>query len=226
MKALKISDNNPAQNQFTFTVNTKTNNNLGEHKVLPIGNALLKLNIKNMVSFRCIMVVKAILEQLGIQFITVELGEAIISEHISTALRAQLKIALQNVGLELLEDPKSILIEKIKKVIVEMVHYDDEPPKTKISDYLSSKFHLDYTYISNLFTAATHTNIQHYIINQKIEKAKELLMYGELTLTEISYKLHYSSVAHLSNQFKRATGMSPSCFKLEQQKKRVGWESV
>ena len=226
MKALKISDNNPAQNQFTFTVNTKTNNNLGEHKVLPIGNALLKLNIKNMVSFRCIMVVKAILEQLGIQFITVELGEAIISEHISTALRAQLKIALQNVGLELLEDPKSILIEKIKKVIVEMVHYDDEPPKTKISDYLSSKFNLDYTYISNLFTAATNTNIQHYIISQKIEKAKELLMYGELTLTEISYKLHYSSVAHLSNQFKRATGMSPSCFKLEQQKKRVGWESV
>jgi AraC-like DNA-binding protein len=122
--------------------------------------------------------------------------------------------------LELLDDKKSILIEKIKSVIVEMIHYSDELPQINFSDYISEKLNFDYTYLSNVFSEVKGITIQHFIIINKIERVKELLLYDELNLTEISYKLQYSSVAHLSNQFKKVTGLSPSFYKQLQQKRK------
>ena len=166
-----------------------------------------------MVSIRCKMVVKTLLKELGLHFIVVELGEVEVMETLTTEQHDKLKASLHECGLELMDDKKAVLIEKIKNVIVEMVHYADERPKTNFSDYLSEKLNHDYTYLSNLFTEVSGTTIEHYIIAHKIERVKELLKYGELTLTQISYKMNYSSVAHLSNQFKKVTGLSPSHFK-------------
>lgn len=173
----------------------------------------MKLLIKNMVSLRCKMIVKAALQNLGIQFNVVELGEVETSEKLSVKKKYQLRDALLVFGFELMEDRKSILVEKIKNIIVEMIHYADEPPKTAFSAYLSKKLNYDYHYLSNLFSEVKGITIEHYIIAHKIERAKELLIYDELTLTEIAYKLHYSSVGHLSNQFKKVTGLTPSFFK-------------
>jgi AraC-like DNA-binding protein len=128
--------------------------------------------------------------------------------------------------LKLLDDKKSILIEKIKNVIIEMVHYADELPKQNFSDYISEKLGYDYTYLANTFSEVKGITIQHYIINHKIEKAKELLLYDELNLTEIAYKLNYSSVAHLSNQFKKVTGLSPSFYKQLGQKRKQNLEDI
>ena len=173
----------------------------------------MKLHIKYMVSIRCKMVVKDILKSLGLHFIVVELGEVEVMETLTTEQHNQLKASLLECGLELMDDKKAVLIEKIKNVIIEMVYYADEKPKTNFSDYLREKLNHDYTYLSNLFTEVSGTTIEHYIIAHKIERVKELLKYGELTLTQISYKLNYRSVAHLSNQFKKVTGLSPSHFK-------------
>lgn len=129
-------------------------------------------------------------------------------------------------GLELMDDKRSILIEKIKNVIIEMIHYADELPKINYSDYISEKLHHDYTYLSNIFSEVKGSTIQHYIILHKIEKAKELLLYDDLNLTEISYRLHYSSVAHLSNQFKKITGLSPSFYKQLKQKRKDNLENL
>jgi len=159
------------------------------------------------------MLVKDEITNLGLHYGLVDLGMVEIVEDITAATREQLKTNLLRSGLELLDDKKSILIERIKNVIVEMVHYADELPKTNYSDYISEKLHYDYTYLSNLFSEVKGITIQQYIINHKIEKVKELLLYDELNLTEIAYNLHYSSVAHLSNQFKKATGLTPSFFK-------------
>ena len=179
-----------------------------------------------MVSIRCKMVVRAELEKLHIDFTLIELGEVTINGDFPDEQRAQLKTALQKSGFELMDDKKSMLIEKIKNVIVEMVHYADELPKTNFSDYISGKLNHDYTYISNLFTEVEGTTIEHYIIAHKIEKVKELLVYDELTLTEISYRLNYSSVAHLSNQFKKVTGLTPSHFKKIKHKRRIALENL
>jgi AraC-like DNA-binding protein len=179
-----------------------------------------------MVSIRCKMVVRAELEKLHIDFTLIELGEVTIKGDFPDEQRAQLKTALQKSGFELMDDKKSMLIEKIKNVIVEMVHYADELPKTNFSDYISGKLNHDYTYISNLFTEVEGTTIEHYIIAHKIEKVKELLVYDELTLTEISYRLNYSSVAHLSNQFKKVTGLTPSHFKKIKHKRRIALENL
>ena len=173
----------------------------------------MKLFIKNMVSIRCKMIVKAELENLGLHFTYVELGEANILEEPDDKQYAQLKNTLLTYGLELMEDHKTKLIEKIKNIIVEMVHYEDEMPKTNFSDYLSQKLNYDYNYLSNLFSEVKGTTIEQYIIAHKIERVKEFLVYSDLTLTEIAYKLQYSSVAHLSNQFKKVTGLTPSFFK-------------
>lgn len=159
------------------------------------------------------MLVKAELDILGLHYGAVDFGEVEIKEIITDNQRQELKIALLKSGLELMDDKKSMLIEKIKKVIVEMVHYSDELPKTKNSDYISEKLNHDYTYLANLFSEATGITIEHFIITHKIERVKELLLYDELNLTEISYKLNYSSVSHLSNQFKKVTGLTPSYFK-------------
>jgi AraC-like DNA-binding protein len=173
-----------------------------------------------MVSVRCKMVVKEELKKLGLHFIIVDLGEVEIMEDISAAVQEQLKTALNESGLELMDDKKGILIERIKGVIVEMVHHAEELPKTNFSDYLSAKLNHDYTYMANLFSEVQGTTIEQFIISHKVERIKELIIYGELNITEIAYKMNYSSVAHLSNQFKKVTGLSPSHFKQMKDKRR------
>lgn len=179
-----------------------------------------------MVSLRCKMMVKEELAKLGIKAISIELGLVEILEDISKEQHEQLKENLMKSGLELLDDKRAILIEKIKNVITEMVHYTDEIPKVNYSVFLSDKLNLDYTYLSNIFSEVKGITIQQFIIVNKIERVKELLLYNEMNLTEIAYKLHYSSVAHLSNQFKKVTGLSPSYYKQLKQKRNSNLENV
>jgi AraC-like DNA-binding protein len=186
----------------------------------------MKLYIKYMVSLRCKMLVKEELQKLGLHVVFLDLGVVEILEEISQEQHEQLKANLLKSGLELLDDKKSILIEKIKNLIIEMVHYTDELPKVKYSDYISEQLDYDYTYLSNIFSEVKGITIQQFIIIHKIERVKELLLYDELNLTEISYKLHYSSVAHLSNQFKKITGLSPSFYKQLKQKRRSNLENL
>lgn len=186
----------------------------------------MKIYIKYMVSLRCKMVVKEELKKLGLHFIVVDLGEIEIMEDISDSQREKLKLALLASGLELMDDKRAVLIERIKNVIVEMVHYSDELPKINYSDYISEKLNYDYTYLSNLFSEVKGITIQQFIIVHKIERVKELLLYDELNLTEISYRLQYSSVAHLSNQFKKVTGLTPTAFKHLKFKKRSSIEEI
>jgi len=159
------------------------------------------------------MMVKAELKKLGIKYVVLDLGMVEILEDITVKQRDQLRMNLLKSGLELLDDKKSILIERIKNVIIEMVHYSEELPKTNHSEYISNKLGYDYTYLANIFSEVKGITIQQFIIIHKIERVKELILYDELNLTEISYKLQYSSVAYLSNQFKRVTGLSPSFYK-------------
>jgi AraC-like DNA-binding protein len=166
------------------------------------------------------MIVKDELSKLGLNYIRVELGEAEIKENFTEEQRNKMKIALLKWGLELMDDKKSMLIEKIKSVIVESIHYSEEQLQINFSKYLSEKLNYDYTYLSNLFSEVEGTTIEHFIIAHKIERVKELLVYNELNLTEIAWKLHYSSVAHLSNQFKKVTGLTASHFKQLRQKRR------
>ena len=173
----------------------------------------MKLLIKNMVSLRCKLIVRSELEKMHLHYTVLELGEVEIKEKLSTKQQQQLKISLLGFGLELLEDKKSMIIEKIKAIIIEMIHYSDEPPLLNFSAYLVEKLDYDYNYLSNLFSEVKGTTIEHFIIAHKIERAKELLIYNELSLTEIAEKLHYSNVAHLSNQFKKVTGLTPSFLK-------------
>ncbi|MEP7168519.1 MAG: helix-turn-helix domain-containing protein [Bacteroidota bacterium] len=186
----------------------------------------MKLFIKNMVSIRCKMIVKSELENMGLNHTIVELGEVEIKEKLSAKKYYILKDALLKSGLELMDDKKAMLVEKIKNIIVEMIHYTDELPKTNFSDYLTDKLNLDYTYLSNLFSEVKGTTIEHFIIAHKIERVKELLVYNELTLSEIAWKLHYSSVAHLSNQFKKVTGLTPSFFKKIKHKRFTALENL
>jgi AraC-like DNA-binding protein len=188
--------------------------------------AILKLYIKYMVSLRCKMMVKDELKKLGIKYMTVDLGVAEIFEDIDETRFNELKVNLLRSGLELLDDKRSILIEKIKNVIVEMIHYSDELPEMNYSDYIAEKLGYDYTYLANIFSEVKGTTIQQFIIMHKIEKAKELLIYDELNLTEIAYKLHYSSVAHLSNQFKKITGLTPSFYKKLKEKRKGNLEQM
>ena len=186
----------------------------------------MKLLIKNMVSLRCKMIVRSELEQLGLHATILELGEVEITEELSPQQQDSLKVALIKYGLELMEDKKSMLIERIKNIVVEMIHYSDEPPVLNFSTYLSEKLNYDYNYLSNLFSEVKGTTIEHYIIAHKIERAKELLIYNELTLTEIAEKLHYSNVAHLSNQFKKVTGLTPTFFKKMKHKRLIALENL
>lgn len=186
----------------------------------------MKLLIKNMVSLRCKLIVKDELEKMGLHFTLVELGEVEIKEELSPQQQQALKIALLRFGLELMEDKKSMLIEKIKNIVVEMIHYAEEPPVLNFSTYLSEKLNYDYNYLSNLFSEVKGTTIEHFIISHKIERAKELLIYNELTLTQIAEKLHYSNVAHLSNQFKKVTGLTPSFFRKMKDKRLIALENL
>jgi AraC-like DNA-binding protein len=172
------------------------------------------------------MVVKSALDKLGLQYGVVDLGEVEIQENLTDDQRNRLKYSLLKSGLELMDDKKAILVERIKNVIIEMVHYEDELPKTNFSDYLSEKLDYNYTYLASLFSETKGITIEQFMILHKIEKVKELLLYDELTLSEIAWKLHYSSVAHLSHQFKKVTGLTPSYFKSLKDKKRSTLEEV
>ena len=179
-----------------------------------------------MVCIRCKMVVKSELEKLGVHYTVVELGEAVIREDISKEQMNRLSAGLKKSGLELMDDKKSILVEKIKAVIIELVHYNEEQIKINLSDYMSEKLNHNYTYLANLFSEVKGTTIEQFYLAHKIEKVKELLVYDELNLTEIAFKLHYSSVAHLSNQFRKMTGLTPSHFKNLKHKRRSTLENM
>jgi AraC-like DNA-binding protein len=186
----------------------------------------VKLYIKYMVSIRCKMVVREVLKKLGLHYSIVELGEVNVMETITEEQREQIRAELHKSGLELMDDRKSILIERIKNLIVEMVHYTDELPKVNFSAFLSEKLNHDYTYMANLFSETEGITIEHYILLHKIERVKELILYDELNLSEIAWKMHYSSVAHLSSQFKKITGLTPSYFKSLKHKRRSTLDNV
>jgi AraC-like DNA-binding protein len=179
-----------------------------------------------MVSNRCKLAVKEELRRLGLHFILVDLGEVEIMEDISPEQKAQLKTALLNSGLELMDDKRAVLIEKIKTAVIEMVHHNDEIIKVNFSDFLSERLNHDYTYLANLFSEIQGTTIEQFVILHKIERIKELIIYDELNITEIAWKMNYSSVAHLSNQFKKVTGLTPSHFKQLKSKMRSPIEDV
>lgn len=186
----------------------------------------MKLYIKYMVSLRCKMMVAEELQKLDIPFNVLDLGMVEITGDILPAQLALLKLNLLASGLELMDDKKSILIEKIKNLIVQMVHYSEELPRVNHSDYISEQLGYDYTYLANIFSEVKGITIQQFIIIHKIERVKELILYDELSLTEISQKLHYSSVAYLSNQFKHITGLSPSFYKQLKGKRKENLENV
>jgi AraC-like DNA-binding protein len=186
----------------------------------------MRLYVKNMVSNRCKMILKSELEKFGLHYIILELGEVDIMEEVSPEKRILLNTGLQNSGLALIEDKKSILIEKIKNAIIELVHYSESQLKENFSVYLSEKLNHDYTYLSNIFSENQDTTIAHFLLMHKIERAKELLIYDELNITEIADKLHYSSVCHFSNQFKKLTGLTPSQYKHLKNKRRKSLESL
>ena len=179
-----------------------------------------------MVSNRCKLAVRDELKKLGLHFIVVDLGEVEIMENLSMEKRELLKKGLINSGLELMDDKKSILIERIKNIIVQMIHHSEEVVKVNFSDYLSEKLSHNYTYLANLFSEVQGTTIEQFIISHKIERIKELMIYGELNITEIAWKMNYSSVAHLSSQFKKVTGLSPSHFKKLKDKRRNSIEDI
>ncbi len=184
------------------------------------------LYIKYMVSLRCKLLVKEELAKVGLHTLGIDLGVVETVEEVSKEQRALLQARLLKSGLELLDDRKSIIIDKVKNVIIEMIHYSDEPPEVNYSEYISKKLGYDYTYLSNLFSEVKGTTIQQFIIIHKIERVKELLLYDELSLTEISYKLHYSSVGHLSKQFKNITGLTPTFYKKLKEKRRTNLEDL
>jgi len=186
----------------------------------------MKLYIKNMVSNSCKTIVKSEIKKLGLNLLFIELGEVEISENIVEEQRNKLDINLQKLGLELLDNKKSMIIERIKNRIIELVHYSDKRMKVKLSFYLSEKLDYDYTYLANLFSEDQGITIEHFFLNHKIERVKELLIYNETSLTEIAYKMQYSSVAHLSSQFKKITGLTPSNYKLLRLKKRTPLEEM
>lgn len=186
----------------------------------------MKIFIQNMVSRRCKMMVQSKLEKLGIDFKSIELGEVDLVEPLSIALRSRLKTELHKSGLELMEDKKAILIESIINIIVELVHYSDDLPIKKFSEFLQDKLQQDYHKMAEIFCKTKGTTIEHFIILHKVERIKELITYEELNLTEISYQLNYSSVAHLSKQFKQVTGLTPSFFKSLSKRERNNLEDL
>lgn len=179
-----------------------------------------------MVSHRCKIVVKEILRKSGLHSILIDLGEIEIIEELSAQQKEDLKIRLSASGLELMDNKKAILAEKIVNVIIDMIHHSEEVPRVNYSDYLSEKLNYDYTYLSNIFSEVKGMSIQQFIIKNKIERAKELLFYKELNLTEISHIMNYSSVAYLSNQFKKITGYSPSTYKKQKELQRIPIEEI
>lgn len=184
------------------------------------------LYIKNMVCNRCVMVVQNEVDKLGLDVKNVKLGEVNFDKELTAEQRNKLSEAFLPLGFEVIDDKKSRVIEKIKNIIIDLVHHQDNDTKINLSDLLSSKLHHDYSYLSNLFSQVEGTTIEKYFIAQKIEKVKELLVYDELSLSEIAFQLNYSSVAYLSNQFKKVTGLTPSHFKQIREDKRKSLDEV
>lgn len=182
--------------------------------------------IKNMVCDRCVMVVQNELEKLGLDAKNIKLGEVILSKEITSLEKENLSKTLEPLGFEVIDDKKGRIIEKIKNIIIDLVHHQDSDVKINLSDVLSDKLHHDYNYLSNLFSEVEGTTIEKYFIAQKVEKVKELLVYDELSLSEIAFRLNYSSVAYLSNQFKKVTGLTPSHFKQIKEDKRKPLDKV
>src|SRR5690606_14628635 len=185
-----------------------------------------KINIKNMVCNRCIMVVQNELDKLGFDVKNIKLGEVILDKEPAPEEIKKLEKVLIPLGFEIIDDKKSRIIEQIKSVIIDLVHHQDNETKNNLSDVLSKELHHDYNYLSNLFSEVEGTTIEKYFIAQKIEKVKELLVYDELSLSEIAFRLNYSSVAYLSNQFKKVTGLTPSHFKQIKEDKRKPLDKV
>ncbi|MCD0466659.1 AraC family transcriptional regulator [Flavobacterium sp. ENC] len=186
----------------------------------------MTLYIKNMVCSRCKMVVKSEFEKLGLHTISVELGEVELQEELTENQKRDLLQNLHSLGFDLLDDKKSKTIEKIKTIIIDLVHHKNNELRINLSDYLVENLHQDYSTLSNLFSETENTTIEKYFISQKIEKVKELLIYNELSLSEIADILNYSNVAHLSNQFKKITGFTPTYFKQLKNKKRIQIENL
>lgn len=191
-----------------------------------VNNPDKTLHIKNMVCNRCIMVVKSQLEILGLHPLSVELGIAVLPDRITDEMHQRVKEVLEPFGFELIDDRKTQLIEQIKNTIIELIHYNDTGLKVNLSDYLASKLGRDYSALSKLFSEVTNTTIEKYVIAQKIEYVKELLVYDELSLNEIADKLNYSSAAYLSAQFKSITGLTPSHFKQVKENKRKPLDEI
>lgn len=181
----------------------------------------MKLSVKNMVCNRCIMMVRSELESFGLEPDAVRLGEVEIPRDLSLEEKRNLDRRFRELGFEILDDKKTRLIENIRTCIVQRIHYTEEPLKITFSEFLSNTFHQDYSALSKLFSEVQGITIEQYVIIQKIEKVKELLIYDELTLSEISDRLNYSSVSHLSKQFKKVTGQTPTQFKQVKENKRI-----
>ena len=173
----------------------------------------MRIMIQHMVSLRCKLLVQSELEMLGLIPLRIELGEIDLISTPTTEQMSQLRTRLNRVGLEIIDDKYEELIERIKIAVIEWVHTSDEIPHEKISTFISNRLGKEYHYISDLFSRSMGITIEHFVIEHKIERAKELLMEGSLTITELAWKLNYSSVAHLSNQFKKITGITPSDYR-------------
>ncbi|RSC93335.1 helix-turn-helix domain-containing protein [Tenacibaculum singaporense] len=186
----------------------------------------MTLIIKNMVCNRCILVIQNELDKLGIRVKNIKLGEVILEKELTSDEKESLDKVLLDLGFEIIDDKKSRIIEKIKNLIINLVHHQDSETKINLSELLSNELHHDYNYLSNLFSEVEGTTIEKYFIAQKIEKVKELLVYDELSLSEIAFRLHYSSVAYLSNQFKKVTGLTPSHFKKIRKDRRKPLDEV
>jgi len=186
----------------------------------------MRLQIKNMVSIRCVAAVILLLDKLNIDYIDVKLGEIELNSALSPFTYKELQQELSAIGLELIEDNKMVLIEKIKKSILELIHYSKEPVTKKYSCFLSEKLDYNYNYLSNIFKKCKGISIGDFIIAHKIERTKQLLVYGELNLTQISHELNYSSVGHLSNQFKKITGVTARDFKQSENKTLIPLDSL
>lgn len=179
-----------------------------------------------MVCNRCIMVVQDELEKLGLDFTNIKLGEVTLAKELTSDEKNSLESVLVPLGFEIIDDKKSRIIEKIKNTIIDLVHHQDNDSKNNLSDILSKELNHDYNYLSNLFSEVEGTTIEKYFIAQRIEKIKELLVYDELSLSEIADRLNYSSVAYLSNQFKKVTGLTPSHFKQIREDRRKPLDKV
>ena len=186
----------------------------------------MKIYIKYMVSIRCKMAVKEALKGLGLHFVFVDLGAVEIMEELSAEQRQQLKVILHRSGLELMDDKKAELIQQTKKLILDLIYNTDDGLDMSFTVYLSQQTHQEYPYLANLFLEVQGTTIQQYIIIHKVERIKELIIYGELSITEITWKMNYSSVAHLSNQFKKITGLTPTHFRQLKEKRMQTMEEV